>query len=146
MTVNQLKKYRSICAELEDIEQEIENCYVGDTVQTGSKFPFKVHNEQIQNYVSNRNTSSLLTRKSTLKELKADIDSFVSSIEEYQIRSAIEIYYIRKIELGESKPTWEDVADVSRVSQTSNAIKKMVNRYLKESEQCHTCHTCHNQA
>lgn len=32
---------------------------------------------------------------------------------------------------GEDKPTWEDVADKMDGGQSSEAIKKMVTRYLK---------------
>ena len=55
----------------------------------------------------------------------------MNGIHNYRIKKAIQIYYIDDIESGEDKPTWEDVADKMDGGQSSEAIKKMVTRYLK---------------
>lgn len=44
MTVKELRQYRSICVEINEINQELNGCYVGDTVQSGSKHPYNLHN------------------------------------------------------------------------------------------------------
>ena len=73
----------------------------------------------------------LLVRKSNLKAQIKEIEDFVNGIHNYRIKKAIQIYYIDDIESGEDKPTWEDVADKMDGGQSSEAIKKMVTRYLK---------------
>lgn len=139
MTIDELKNYRSICAEIADIKKELAGHYAGDTVQSGSKHPYSVHNVRIEGYKSDSSTISLLTRLSVLERSRKEVDIFVKHIPYFKIRKAIKLYYIVPIEQGESKPTWESVADIMGNGCTSSSIKKSVGRYIK----CHECHTCH---
>lgn len=131
MTIADLKQYRSICAEIKDIESELDGSYAGDTVQSGSKFPYSKHTVRIEGYVPDGGTVSSLARLSELKRKKQEIEDFVEGIPLYMVRKAIKLYYITPIEEGEDKPTWETVADEIGQGVTSQSVKMAVRRYMK---------------
>lgn len=136
MTTKQLRNYRSICAEIADLKEksnrEDEEHYVGDTVPSGSRFPWNVRNVHISGYEYDYGGDvSDQLKLAELKEQKKQIDDFVNSIPDYNIRKAVRLYYIEPIEDGEDKPTWEDVADEIGNGVTSGMLKLKLNRYLK---------------
>ena len=151
MTIEKLKSYRGICAEIKDIKSKLSGSYVGDTVQSGSKHPYSVHNVHIEGYSSEGNTLSLLTSLSVLEYSRKEIETFVLSIATYHTRKAVYLYYLAPINeenefdiynnqfIWDSKPSWEDVADKVGNGVTSYSLKKAKERCLK----CHECHTCH---
>ncbi len=131
MTIEELKNYRSICAEIADIKKELAGHYTGDTVQSGSKHPYSVHNVRIEGYKSDDSIISLLTRLSVLEHSRAEIEEFVKHVPSYILKKAIKIYYIKEIEPGEDKPTWESVVDEIGNGITASKLKTQLNRYLK---------------
>lgn len=147
MTIEELKNYRSICAEIADIKKELAGHYAGDTVQSGSKHPYSVHNVRIEGYKSDDSTVSLLTRLSVLEHSRANIEEFVNFTPCYRTKKAFYLYYIAPINeeeqesrvkgietfIWDKKPTWEDVADILGNGVTGNALKTETNRYLKKS-------------
>lgn len=137
MTTKQLRSYRSICAEIEDLEEKInhedEDHYVGDTVQSGSKFPNNVRIVCINGYEYNYDGDvSGQLKLATLEDKKKQIEDFVNSIPDYNIRKAVRLYYIDPIEEGEDKPKWEDVVDEIGNGLTSDAIKSWTKRFCKK--------------
>lgn len=143
MTTKQLRSYRSICAEIEDLEKELQCCYVGDTVQSGSRFPHNVRSVHIEGYKSDGGTVSKMSRLSELKKKREKVEQFVDGIPDYQIRKAVRLYYIEPIEDGEDKSTWEDVADEVGNGVTSNSLKTALKKILKNGHKGHERHTCH---
>ena len=147
MTIDELKNYRSICAEIADIKKELAGHYAGDTVQSGSKHPYSVHNVRIEGYKSDSSTISLLTRLSVLECSRREVESFVNVVPYYRTKKAFYLYYIAPINkedqeicikglknhVWDKKPTWEDVADVIGNGATANALKTDTNRFLKKS-------------
>lgn len=147
MTIDELKRYRDICAEITDIKKELAGHYAGDTVQSGSKHPYSVHNVRIEGYKSDSGTISLLSRLSVLERSRADVKAFVNCVPYYRAKKAFYLYYIAPINeedqnsrikgiepfVWDKKPTWEDVADVLGNGVTGNALKTETNRYLKKS-------------
>ena len=95
MTIDELKNYRSICAEIADIKKELAGHYAGDTVQSGSKHPYSVHNVRIEGYKSDSSTISLLTRLSVLERSRQDIEEFVHSINDYDLKLIIQYRFLR---------------------------------------------------
>lgn len=138
MTTAELKQYRNICAEIEDLENELKGVYVGDSVTSASSFPYSKHTVHIEGYKPSGGTVSKLARLSELKSTKSEIEEFVRSVKDYKIRKAIKIYYIEPIADGEDKPTWETVADKIGNGATSQTLKSAIKRFLKKR---HTCHT-----
>lgn len=130
MTKEQLKRYREWKLELQDINAGISNSTIHGSVSGSKKeFPWTIGTRHVEGVPDE--DYDLLVRKSDLKAQIKEIEDFVNSIHNYRIKTAIQIYYIDDIESGEDKPTWEDVADKMDGGQSSEAIKKMVTRYLK---------------
>ena len=130
MTKEQLKKYRELKFELADVNTQIQLGSTQDSVQGSKKeFPWTIGTRHVEGVPDE--DYDLLVRKSDLTAQIKEIEDFVNSIHNYRIKKAIQIYYIDDIESGEDKPTWEDVADKMDGGQSSEAIKKMVTRYLK---------------
>lgn len=130
MTKEQLKRYRERKLELQDINAGISNSTIHDSVSGSKKeFPWTIGTRHVEGVPDE--DYDLLVRKSDLKAQIKEIEDFVNGIHNYRIKKAIQIYYIDDIESGEDKPTWEDVADKMGGGQSSEAIKKMVTRYLQ---------------
>lgn len=130
MTKEQLKKYRELKFELADVNTQIQLGSTQDSVQGSKKeFPWTIGTRHVEGVPDE--DYDLLVRKSDLTAQIKEIEDFLNSIHNYRIKKAIQIYYIDDIESGEDKPTWEDVADKMDGGQSSEAIKKMVTRYLK---------------
>lgn len=130
MTKEQLKRYRALKFELADVNTQIQLGSTQDSVQVSMKeFPWTIGTRHVEGVPDE--DYDLLVRKSNLKAQIKEIEDFVNGIHNYRIKKAIQIYYIDDIESGEDKPTWEDVADKMDGGQSSEAIKKMVTRYLK---------------
>lgn len=131
MTKEQLKRYRALKLELQDINLQIQLGSTQDSVQGSMKeHPYILGNRHVEGVPDE--DYSLLVRKSDVKSQIKEIEKFVNKIHNYRIKKAIQIYYIDDIESGEDKPTWEDVADEIGGGQSSEAIKKAVTRYLKK--------------
>lgn len=130
MTKEQLKKYRELKFELADVNTQIQLGSTQDSVQGSKKeFPWTIGTRHVEGVPDE--DYDLLVRKSDLTAQIKEIEDFLNSIHNYRIKKAIQIYYIDDIESGEDKPTWEDVAGKMDGGQSSEAIKKMVTRYLK---------------
>ena len=130
MTKEQLKRYREWKLELQDINAGISNSTIHGSVSGSKKeFPWTIGTRHVEGVPDE--DYDLLVRKSDLTAQIKEIEDFLNSIHNYRIKKAIQIYYIDDIESGEDKPTWEDVADKMDGGQSSEAIKKMVTRYLK---------------
>ena len=130
LTKEQLKKYRALKFELADVNTQIQLGSTQDSVQGSMKeFPWTIGTRHVEGVPDE--DYDLLVRKSDLKAQIKEIEDFVNGIHNYRIKKAIQIYYIDDIESGEDKPTWEDVADKMGGGQSSEAIKKMVTRYLQ---------------
>ena len=130
MTKEQLKRYRELKLELQDINAGISNSTIHDSVSGSKKeFPWTIGTRHVEGVPDE--DYDLLVRKSDLTAQIKEIEDFLNSIHNYRIKKAIQIYYIDDIESGEDKPTWEDVADKMDGGQSSEAIKKIVTRYIK---------------
>lgn len=106
MTIEELKNYRSICAEIADIKKELAGHYTGDTVQSGNKHPYSVHNVRIEGYKSDDSTISLLTRLSVLEHSRAEIEEFVHNFSDYDLKLIISYRFIR----GKRPMSWQAIA------------------------------------
>ena len=134
MTIDQLQKYRDTCAEIDDIEQELNSShYVADTVTTCTPPSYVQHRKVIGGYMPDGNTVSKLARLSALKERQRAVNLWVERIPTHNIRKAVKTYYLEPIEIGESKPTWESVADEVGNGVTSASLKMALRRLLKKT-------------
>lgn len=80
MTIAELKQYRNLCAEIEDLEDELKGFYVGDSVTSASGFPYSKHTVHIEGYKPSGGTVAMLARLSELKTQRDDILDFIDKV------------------------------------------------------------------
>ena len=129
MTIADLKQYRSICAEIRDIESEIDGSYAGDTVQSGSRFPYSKHTVRIEGYVPDGGTVSALARLAELKHRKKEIEEFVDEISDKEIKLIILWRYIKR-----NKPlSWQAIA-MRLGYQSEHTPDRKIKNFFKMAE------------
>lgn len=108
MTKDMLQQYMSLQAEIKELEEEIERnkIVVSDTVSGSSDvWPYTQHSVMVKGLPSEVYTlNAILSKRSKrLQEQRKEIERFLDSIEDSQIRRIIKLKYI------EGK-TWQQVA------------------------------------
>ena len=126
MTIEKLKSYRDICSEIKDIKSKLSGSYVGDTVQSGSKHPYSVHNVHIEGLVPSGNTVSLLARLSNLKKQKSEIEEYIEKIKDYQTKKMFEMKFF------EDKTYLQIAMKITNGLVTPDCIEKKIKRYIKK--------------
>lgn len=106
MTIAELKQYRSLCAEIKDIEDELKGSYVGDSVTSASGFPYSKHTVHIEGYKSSGGTVAMLARLAELKAQKSEVEEFVRSIKDREIKLILLWRFIS----GNKAPSWQAIA------------------------------------
>lgn len=128
----QLKQYRALKLELEDINKQTQYVSIHDSVKGSKKdFPWTLGTKHVEGVPEEH--YDLLARKSDIESQIRGIKSFVDTIEDCKVRNAIRIYYINPLSDSCEKPTWEEVADKFNDGSTGDSIKQSVSRYLKKS-------------
>lgn len=106
MTMSQLESYRAVRAELEDIEGELAQYGVRIAVQSASTAPFSKHTVTAEGLPPSPKAKALLERKAQLRSRKAEVERFVDSITDSEIRLIVQLKYIR----GKRPPSWQSIA------------------------------------
>ena len=109
MTIKELRQYRLICSELQQIE-----CGLDSGNFSGSMV-------------------ELLRRKKILTDEKTLCEETVRKIADRRVRRAIEIYCFELVGTDTSTPKWEDVADRIGAGNSGEAVRKAVERYLDKN-------------
>ena len=128
MTTAELKQYRSICAEIEDLENELKVSYVGDSVTSASNFPYSKHTVHIEGYKPSGSTVVMLARLSELKAQKNEIEEFVRSVKDREIKLILSWRYIN----GTKAPSWQSIA-MRLGYQAEHTPKRKLQKYIKKS-------------
>lgn len=125
MTIEQLQNYRDICAEIDDIEQELNSShYAADTVTTCTPPSFTQHSKRIDGYLPDGNTVSLLMRLSALRECQRACEEYINNIEDYQTRKMFKLKFIK------GKTYLQVAMQISKGELTEDAIEKRIKRYI----------------
>jgi len=127
LTIEQLKQYRDLKNEIADLEQRIENAVVMDSVQgSDAEFPHILHSVKLEGVPNGDNTYrvQLLEAKLKCKALFNEINDFINSIEDSQLRRIFRYRFVDGLQ-------WEQVTD-NIEGYTVYALKKKVYRYLKK--------------
>ena len=106
MTVEQLKNYRSVCAELRDITEQLADSEVTVAVQSAATMPYSLHTATLSGLPPDPHTRTLLERQGVLRALRRDTERFVDSIGDSEIRLIVLLKYIR----GKRPPSWQSIA------------------------------------
>lgn len=125
MTIAELKQYRSICAEIKDLEDELKGSYVGDSVTSASGFPYSKHTVHIQGYKPSGGTVATLARLSELKAQKGEIEKFVRGIKDREIKLILSWRYIN----GKKSPSWQAIAMRLGYRSEHTPINKLKNYF-----------------
>ena len=106
MTIEQLESYRAVRAELEDIEGEFAQYGVRIAVQSASTAPFSKHTVTAEGLPPSPKAKALLERKAWLRARKGEVERFVDSIEDSEMRMIVLMKYIK----GRQTASWQSIA------------------------------------
>lgn len=79
---DQLKNYRAICAELEDVTAELDSLSVTDAVQTAATPPYSKHSVSVSGLPPTDRVKTLLAKQAALRTRKSEAERFVESCPE----------------------------------------------------------------
>jgi hypothetical protein len=106
MTIEQLESYRAVRAELEDIENELAQYGVRIAVQSASTAPFSKHTVTAEGLPPSPKAKALLERKAWLRARRGEVERFVDSIEDSEMRMIVLMKYIK----GRQTASWQSIA------------------------------------
>lgn len=101
-----LRNYRAVCAELEDVTAELDSLSVTSTVQSAATPPYSKHSVPVSGLPPTDRVRTLLARQAALRALKCEVECFVDSVEDYEIRRIISMRYIN----GKRQKSWQYIA------------------------------------
>ncbi len=129
MTKEQLKNYRVLQKEIQDIESEIKESVLQDTVKGSEcRFPYIQHAINI----CGSSASDIGRKKALLCEYKkqsAEIEDFINNIGDMVTRRIFKLMYIK----GDRRPSWSRVAYLVGGGNTPDSVRKIHSRFLKKS-------------
>ena len=129
MTENELKQYRSICAEIEELKLEMNRLTLTDTV-TGSdaEFPYTKHTMSIRGV--DDDTKARISRRITLlKNKRHMIECYVDAIDDSITRRIFKYRYIKDTVM----PSWRSVSRKVGGGMSESGVRMTAYRYLKEN-------------
>lgn len=137
MTINDLKNYRFICADINRRKKKLDEQkqHVVDAVQTAAEFPYWEHTIPIEGDIYPPGASIEFAELHQLEHKKTEIERFVLQIDDYRIRRAVEVRYI---EPSDNAVTWEFVAGEIGYNGSGNALKQAVWQYLQKNNKNNT--------
>ena len=125
MTVEQLKQYRSICAEIEEKTIELNENIMRDAVKGSDvEYPYIQHTIQIAGRNDDKRIKDHINK---LKKQKTNIENFVDGIEDSLTRRIFEYRYIK----GKVIPSWQSVA-FKVGGNTGKGVQMIASRYMKK--------------
>lgn len=126
MTIAELKQYRNICVELAEVRSELKELQTVDAVQTASKFPYSKHTVPVTGLPPSNNVKSLQDYELSLSIQKQEIENYVNSIEDKEIRTIISLRYIR----GKKRMSWQAIA-MKLGYQSEHTPKNKLKKFFK---------------
>lgn len=128
LTKEQLKRYRALKFELADVNAQIRQGSMQDSVQGSMKeHPYIMRNHKVVGVPDE--DYDLLVRKSDLKAEIKEIEEFVNGIEDGEIRAIISLRYIR----GTRSPSWQNIA-LKLGYRAEHTPKRKLQKYFEMSE------------
>lgn len=95
MTIEELKSYRSICARIKSIEDELREFEVTDGVQSASKFPYSKHTVTLSGLPPDEHIKRLQDEYRELKNTRDDITRYIFNCPDVQMRYILHLKYIK---------------------------------------------------
>lgn len=130
MTKEELKQYRSIVAELNEVNDRINSSTVHGTVTgSDSEFPYVKHCISVSGVEPTRKNENDIILRQRLEWQKNKIELFVAGISDSETRRIFRYRYID----GTVMPSWQWIAFKIGVSGDGSTERKKHDRYLKVS-------------
>ena len=129
MTEKDLKQYRSICKEIQEINIRLNNQTEYDSVRgSDSEFPYTSHTISVSGVTPTKSNERLLQRLRKLQRQKEDIECFVDGIEDSIIRRIFEYRHLE----GSYRLSWQQVAIKIGGGNTADGVRMVHDRYLRK--------------
>ena len=128
MTKAELIQYRSICAEIEEINIKLKDSTMYGTVRgSDNEFPYVQHSISVGGVISTKDNIRLLTKLNKLKIQKEHIESFIDSISDSLTRRIFEYRYL----VGDKIISWQRIA--FKIGESNEQYPRRIhNKYLKK--------------
>lgn len=124
MTLKDLKQYRSICAEIEELNIVMASKSVNDTVSgSDARFPYVAHTMSVGGLTCTDENRKLLIKLHDLEWKRNEIEDYVGRIEDSLTRRIFTMRFIN----GWS---WGKIA--YKTNNTQASVKMRCRRYLKK--------------
>ena len=128
MTKEELKQYRSIVAELNEVNDRINSSTVHGTVTgSDSEFPYVKHCISVSGVEPTRKNENDIILRQRLEWQKNKIKSFVDSILDSETRRIFRYRYID----GTVMPSWQWIAFKMGGGNTADGVRMKHKRFLK---------------
>lgn len=107
MRQEDLEQYRSICAEIQEINVKLKDSTIYGVVRgSDNEFPYTQHTMNVQGVTSTKDNIKLLATLDSLTKKKDDIEIFVNEIEDSMTRRIFRYRYIT----GKRRLSWQAIA------------------------------------
>ena len=129
LTIKELKQYRDLQKEIQDLESRIKNAVVLDTVKGSDiEFPYTLHSRKLEGVPDSDNTYrvQLLKAKLKCKQEFQKLNDFINSIDDSQLRRIFRYKFIDGY-------TWTKTAMLIGGGNTAECLIMKVKRYFKKS-------------
>lgn len=123
MTLKELKQYRSICVELDEVNMAITSKSVDDTVAgSDNRFPYITHTMSVGGLTYSDENRKLLIKQHSLEQKRDEIERFIEGIEDNLTRRIFTMRFIKGY-------SWARVA--YRTNNTPDSVRMRCKRYMK---------------
>lgn len=130
MTKEELKQYRSIVAELNEVNDRINsNTVYGTVTGSDSEFPYVKHCISVSGVEPTQKNENDIILRQRLEQQKQKIELFIATISDSETRRIFRYRYID----GTVMPSWQWIAFKIGVSGDGSTERKKHDRYLKVS-------------
>ena len=127
MTKKDLAQYRSLCAEILELETSIKENTEHSTVRgSDTEFPYLSHPMQVSGVQDTTDNQKTLIRVRKLKLKKQEIETFIENIEDSLTRRIFRLHFIKGF-------TWVKVAMQLDGDNTPDGVRMTVKRYLQKN-------------
>lgn len=128
MTKKELEQYRSIVAEIDEVNERLRNNVVSDTViGSDTHFPYNAHPMRVEGFADRRAAQRDKKLLKCLDEQKQAIEGFITAIPDSLTRRIFRLRHIN----GSRRPTWVSVAMTLGGGNTCDSVQKRHDRYLR---------------
>lgn len=123
LTLKDLKQYKSLCAEIDEVNVEVASRSVSDTVSgSDSRFPYITHTVSVGGLTYTDENHKLLIKLHSLEQKRDEIERFIDGIEDSLTRRIFTMRFIKGW-------AWGKIA--YRTNNTVASVKMRCRRYLK---------------